>query len=187
MRVSETGGGRVLISGALEAVGIVLEAVGAVCAAFVAAVAAVPAAVVITIGVVVLVGGLVVVTAITAPATGSTAGEITPIPNPVPNPTGTATATATPRPGDERHRGTIQIQGGDITPQTNPGAKKNMLSVSWGQDTPPAAGLGLAWLDSLWAKLGRTQQRDRKEAYQGARARIQTAPASGGLPQRLFD
>ena len=91
VRVSETGGGRVLLSGALEAVGIVLEAVGAVCAAFVAAV-------VITIGVVVLASGLVVVTAITAPATGSTAGEITPVPNPVPNPTATATATPTPVP-----------------------------------------------------------------------------------------
>jgi len=98
VRVSETGGGRVLLSGALEAVGIVLEAVGAVCAAFVAAVAAVPAAVVITIGVVVLASGLVVVTAITAPARGSTAGEITPVPNPTPNPTATATATATATP-----------------------------------------------------------------------------------------
>jgi len=96
VRVSETGGGRVLLSGALEAVGIVLEAVGAVCAAFVAAVAAVPAAVVITIGVVVLASGLVVVTAITAPATGSTAGEITPVPNPVPNPPTTPTPTPTP-------------------------------------------------------------------------------------------
>ena len=51
-----------------------------------AAVAAVPAAAVITIGVVVLVGGLVVVTAITGPARGSTAGEITPVPTPTPTP-----------------------------------------------------------------------------------------------------
>ena len=84
-------------------------------------------------------GGLVVVTAVSGPATGSTAGEITPVPNPTPGPQPQPTATATPtqepgepswvvragvaNPGDlqkgyQEHRGARGIYGFSV--QYNP-------------------------------------------------------------------
>lgn len=87
---------------------------------------------------------------------------------------GPATTTTTKTDEEERlNRGRIQIQG------SNPPLE---VSAPWSQSTPPTKAQGVVMLNGLWNSLSRSEQKDRKAAYQQALRFINGLPPTGSLP-----
>lgn len=76
-----------------------------------------------------------------------------------------------PTPSDDSFRGRIQIPGTDLE-----------ISAPWTQSSPPTKAQGLIWLNNLWNSLSRSQQRDRKSAYDKAITYISRCPITGCPP-----
>jgi hypothetical protein len=71
------------------------------------------------------------------------------------------------------HRGRFQAQGGR--------GRGLQQSEAWGQSEPITAVAGHSLLDTLWAKLGKSDQALRQEGFNQAHGFIQSALEAGGV------
>src|SRR5713226_9134697 len=75
-------------------------------------------------------------------------------------------------PAPDAHRGRVQAQGADM---------QRTESEPWARSTPPKVSEVLDFLDTVWGRLSKAEQRDRAECYRKVRQLIQNRQTVGPI------